>query len=188
MKPLQNSKKSLRTIMNSIYSWSLSSGVATVSDNAYKVQCDKVIEELNELLYHAHFYHNHKNSQAAVIDDIGDMFIATFNLLTIAFGQQKDGVYLPNSFYVDHFYDVIHSSKAIYFKLYSLDSCILEVIDHAHKMKKSKSSKDLEDFVCMLVGLFKDVTNQFMIDVTIKQCIVSSLKEIRGRKYEIKVR
>ena len=79
----KNDKKGLRARLDDIYKWSVKSGVAIATPNSLRVQWNKVIEELNELLYHCNGCGVRDRLNAswkkAVIDDIGDILISFIN-------------------------------------------------------------------------------------------------------------
>lgn len=190
MRKLQ-SKKGLRTIFDDVYKWSIKSGVAAVCKNARRIQCDKVIEELNELLYHCHYNYCKKKFEENLIDDLGDIFIATINLVNISSGKVENGYYLQHGQLTDEFYDAIKRKERVAFCGYKdIRDNIFDAIAFVYTIKDSNVNMNykLSQLFTHLVDLFKDVTSTFALKLTIKQCICASFKEIQGRQYTIKVR
>lgn len=195
LKPMKltNSNKSLRTIFDDIYNWSIKSGVAAVCENARKIQCDKVIEELNELLYHCHYNYCKPNFEESIVDDFGDIFIATVSLINISFGKVKDGYYQQHEALMDEFYDAIKLKEKVVFCGYKdIRDNIFDAIAFVYTIKNNDNYVNINHRLCQLfthlVDLFKDVASTFALKMTIKQCICEAFKEIQDRRYTIKVR
>lgn len=188
---IKSDKKGLWARLDDIYKWSVKSGVAVATSNSLKVQWDKVIEELNELLYHCYFHDVDK-----VIDDFGDIAISFINLLNID-PSKKKGVFAKNE---KRMYTaaklILENQKLSTLTLAQMRSDEMYVIDaifsllhYCYKCKSIKTeNRDLFNFLVRLVYLHKIVTFKFGIRASLRNCIYTSYREIQGRRYEIRVR
>lgn len=197
---LKIDKKGLRARLDDIYKWSVKSGVATVTLNSLKVQWDKVIEELNELLYHCNGngdrWHLNTRWREAVIDDIGDVLISFINLLNIDPRKIK-GVYNKNEKRMRRTEKLIlekvrlsdfSKSQAKTDEMYVIDR-IFDFLHFAYLNKGNDlSDKVLFDFLYRLIYLLELIKFKFGIKASLRNCIYTSYCEIRGRQYEIRVR
>lgn len=197
---VKNDKKGLRARLDDIYKWSVKSGVVIATPNALKVQWDKVIEELNELLYHCNGNGDRWSLNSCwkekVIDDIGDVLISFINLLNIDSKKTK-GVYSKNEKRMRKVEELIlervrltdfSKAQAKTDETYVIDR-IFDLLHFAYSNKGNNlSDKVLFDFLHRLIYLFELIKFKFGIKVSLRNCIYQSYLEIQGRQYEIRVR
>lgn len=197
---VKNDKKSLRARLDSIYKWSVKSGVAVATPNSLRTQWDKVIEEFNELLYHCNGCgeRNYLNVRwkNAVVDDIGDILISFINLLNIDPKKIK-GVHSKNEKRMREVERLIlkkveltdFSKSQVNDDEWSIINRILNLLHFAylHKVDNLKDD-DLFDFLDRSIYLFELIKFKFGIKVSLRNCIYASYCEIQGRVYEIRVR
>lgn len=197
---LKIDKKGLRARLDDIYKWSVKSGVAVATPNSLRVQWDKVIEELNELLYHCNGNGNRWSLNArwkeAVIDDIGDVLVSFINLLNIDSKRIK-GLYSKNEKRMSKAEKLIlEKVRLTDFSKAQVKSDEMYVIDrifdflHFAYLNKGNSLSDkvLFDFLYRLIYLFELIKFKFGIKISLRNCIYLSYREIQGRRYEIRVR
>lgn len=193
-------KKGLRARLDDIYKWSVKSGVAIATPNSLKVQWDKVIEELNELLYHCNGNGNRWGLNICwkekVVDDIGDILISFINLLNID-SKKTEGVYSKNEKRMSKVEELIlervrltdfSKAQAETDETYVIDR-IFDFLHFAHLGKgENLGDKVLFEFLHKLIYLFELIKFKFKIRVSLRNCIYTSYCEIQGRLYEIRVR
>lgn len=185
---LKNDKKGLRARLDDIYKWSVKSGVAVATPNSLKVQWDKVIEELNELLFNCY----HANTEK-LVDDIGDSFIAFINLLNMS--SKKSGIFEQNKGRMDTIAStILRANELVKFNCtigsMSYIGVIFKALKEAHYLKHKEELNDdeLYKFSLKLIGVYRIVKLIYDIKVSLRDCIYSSYREIQGRQYEIRVR
>lgn len=197
---IKNDKKGLRARLNDIYEWSVKSGVAIATSNSLKVQWDKVIEELNELLYHCNGNGCRESLNArwkeAVIDDIGDILISFINLLNINPKKIK-GTHSKNEKRMSKAEKLLlkkvrltdfSKAQAMSDEMYIIDR-IFDFLHFAYLNKGNNLSDEvLFDFLSRLTYLFELIKFKFGIKISLRNCIYASYCEIQSRRYEIRVR
>lgn len=197
---VKTDKKSLRARLDDIYKWSVKSGVATATPNSLKVQWGKVIEELNELLYHCNGNGNRWSLnilwREKVVDDIGDVLISFINLLNID-SKKTEGVYKKNEKRMGEVEKLIlervrltdfSKCQSKTDETYIIDQ-IFDFLHFAYLCKdKNLGDRVLFDFLRRLIYLLKLVKFKFGIKASLRDCIYTSYCEIQNRRYEIRVR
>lgn len=182
---LKIDKKGLRARLDDIYKWSVKSGVAVATPNSLRVQWDKVIEELNETLFHVYF-----DDRDKLVDDLGDVFISFINLLNID-PKKKKGVFEQNVERMDRAANMIKGRGSLTYievgKSYVIEN-IFEALREAYRLKKKVSEDELYSFLGLLCFIYETVAKTFKIQTSLRNCIYASYLEIRGRCYEIRIR
>lgn len=197
---LKNDKKGLRDRLDDIYKWSVKSGVATATPNSLKVQWDKVIEELNELLYHCNGNGDRSYLNVLweeyVIDDIGDVLISFINLLNMN-PKVKGGVFKQNAKRMDIVAEKILQAKGLSesakkrvdtSELYIID-LIFGILHLAYQYKyKHPRESALFNFLEQFIYISRAINYKYHLKASLRNCIYNSYLEIKGRRYEIRVR